>query len=42
MTHAAMKGHNDPAMLEEAERALQKVPNCSGLNHCIKNVINYF
>lgn len=30
----AKNGQRDPETLEEAERALQKVPNCSRLNHC--------
>lgn len=29
----AKNGQRDPETLEEAESALQNVPNCSGLNH---------
>ena len=33
MIHAAIKGQRDPDTLEEADKALQKVPNWAGLNH---------
>ena len=35
ITQVAKKGQRDPETLEEAESALQNVPNCSGLNHYI-------
>lgn len=38
MIHAATKGQSDPDTLEEAERALQKVPNWAGLNHYIHHI----
>lgn len=38
MIHAARKGHNEPETLDEADRALQYVPNWSGLNHCDHSV----
>ena len=33
MTQAAINGQSDPDTLDEADKALQNVPNCSGLNH---------